>query len=30
MKLYGMGQSRSFRAFWALEELGLEYEYIAV
>jgi glutathione S-transferase len=30
MKLYGMGQSRSFRALWALEESGLEYEYIAV
>ena len=30
MKLYGMGQSRSFRALWALEESGLNYEYIAV
>jgi glutathione S-transferase len=30
MKLYGMEQSRSFRALWALEESGLEYEYIAV
>ncbi len=28
MKLYGMGQSRSFRALWALEESGLAYEYI--
>lgn len=28
MKLYGMGQSRSFRALWALEECGLEYEYV--
>lgn len=28
MKLYGMGQSRSFRALWALEESGLPYEYI--
>lgn len=28
MKLYGMGQSRSFRALWALEESGLKYEYI--
>lgn len=28
MKLYGMGQSRSFRALWALEESGLQYEYI--
>ncbi len=30
MKLYGMGKSRSFRALWALEEAGLEYEYVAV
>jgi len=30
MKLYGMGQSRSFRALWALEESGLTYEYVAV
>jgi len=30
MKLYGFGQSRSFRALWALEETGLDYEYIAV
>lgn len=29
MKLYGMAQSRSFRALWALEESGLEYEYVA-
>lgn len=29
MKLYGFGQSRSFRALWALEESGLDYEYIA-
>jgi glutathione S-transferase len=28
--LYGFGQSRSFRAAWALEEAGLEYNYIAV
>ncbi len=28
MKLYGFGQSRSFRCLWALEEAGLEYEYI--
>lgn len=27
MKLYGMGQSRSIRALWALEETGLPYEY---
>ncbi|MFK7864345.1 MAG: glutathione S-transferase family protein [Pseudohongiellaceae bacterium] len=27
MKLYGMGQSRSFRPLWALEETGLPYEY---
>jgi len=25
--LFGSGQSRSFRALWALEESGLEYEY---
>jgi len=30
MKLYGFSQSRSFRALWALEEAGLDYEYIAV
>lgn len=30
MKLYGMGQSRSFRALWALEESELKYEYVAV
>ena len=30
MKLYGFGQSRSFRALWALEESGLQYEYIPV
>ena len=30
MKLYGMGQSRSFRALWALEETGIPYEYAAV
>ena len=28
--LYGSGQSRSFRALWALEEAGLQYEYIAM
>lgn len=27
MKLYGVGQSRSFRALWALEEAGIDYEY---
>ncbi|MRI31772.1 glutathione S-transferase family protein [Endozoicomonas sp. OPT23] len=27
IKLYGSGQSRSFRAVWALEEAGLDYEY---
>lgn len=27
IKLYGSGQSRSFRALWALEESGLEFEY---
>lgn len=26
--LYGSGQSRSFRAVWALEEAGLDYKYI--
>jgi glutathione S-transferase len=30
MKLYGAGQSRSFRALWALEESGLDFEYVAV
>ena len=28
IKLYGFGQSRSFRCLWALEEAGLEYEYV--
>jgi glutathione S-transferase len=28
--LYGFGQSRSFRALWALEESGLEYNYVPV
>ncbi len=30
LKLYGMGQSRSFRALWALEEAGLPYDYETV
>ncbi len=30
MKLYGFGQSRSFRDLWALEESGLPYEYVKV
>ena len=30
IKLYGRGQSRSFRALWALEEAGLDYEYVEV
>lgn len=30
MKLYGMAQSRSFRALWALEETGIPYEYIPI
>jgi len=30
MKLYGSGQSRSFRCLWALEEAALDYEYIQV
>ena len=28
IKLYGFGESRSFRCLWALEETGLPYEYI--
>ncbi len=28
IKLYGFGQSRSFRCLWALEEAGVEYEYV--
>jgi glutathione S-transferase len=28
--LYGRGQSRSFRALWAIEKSGLDYEYINV
>ncbi|MFK8011099.1 MAG: glutathione S-transferase family protein [Marinicellaceae bacterium] len=30
MKLYGMGQSRSFRVLWALEEAGTDYQYINI
>lgn len=30
MKLYGMGQSRSFRCLWALEEAGLAYDYVPI
>jgi len=30
IKLYGSGQSRSFRGLWALEEANLDFEYIAV
>lgn len=30
IRLYGFQQSRSFRALWALEESGLQYEYIEV
>ena len=30
IKLYGRGQSRSFRALWALEEAGLDCEYVEV
>ncbi len=30
LKLYGMGQSRSFRALWALEEANLPYQYETV
>ena len=29
IKLYGFGESRSFRCLWALEEAGLPYEYIS-
>ena len=28
IKLYGFAQSRSFRCLWALEEAGIEYQYI--
>ncbi len=28
IKLYGFAQSRSFRCLWALEETGIEYQYI--
>ncbi|NOX40264.1 MAG: glutathione S-transferase family protein [Alphaproteobacteria bacterium] len=28
-KLYGSKKSRAFRVLWALEEMGLEYEYVA-
>jgi len=28
LKLYGFGPSRSFRALWALEEAGLDFEHI--
>lgn len=30
IKLYGRGQSRSFRGVWALLECGLEFEYVHV
>lgn len=30
MKLYGMQQSRSFRCLWALEECGLQYQYVPI
>jgi len=30
MKIYGMGKSRSFRAIWAAEEAGLDYDYVEV
>lgn len=30
MKLYGMAQSRSFRCLWALEEAGLDYDYVPI
>ncbi len=28
--LYGLGPSRSFRCLWALEEAGLEYEFVSL
>jgi glutathione S-transferase len=30
MKLYGVGKSRSFRAIWAAEESGIDFEYVEV
>lgn len=30
LTLYGMQQSRSFRCLWALEESGLDYNYVAL
>jgi len=30
IKLYGRGESRSFRGLWALAESGLEYSYVTV
>ena len=30
IKLYGSGQSRSFRALWALEEAGLQFDYVEI
>lgn len=30
IRLYGKGESRSFRVLWALEEAGIAYEYIGV
>jgi glutathione S-transferase len=30
MKLYGFGQSRSFRCLWALEEAGIDYDYVPI
>lgn len=30
MLLYGKGQSRSYRVLWALEECGLEYDYVEI
>ena len=30
IKLYGITQSRAFRPLWLLEELGLDYEQIAL
>lgn len=30
LKLYGLGESRSFRCLWALEEAGVEYDYVPI
>jgi glutathione S-transferase len=30
LKLSGLGESRSFRCLWALEEAGVDYQYLAI